>query len=222
MLPVSVVPSLPADSFAEIEGLCDALRGVARGIQVDIVDGVYVPHTSWPFTEREGMEVFTKLCTVLEGFALEVDCMVVNPEQYLDTIVALSPERVCIHVGGTQAYEEIIAHAYTYGYKLGLAFTNDTPLDVLNTYLEDIAYVQLMGIKEVGQQGQPFDVRTLDRARQLRNQYPELEIAVDGSVNVQTMPKLYAAGVNRFAPGSAITKQPDPLAAYKQLLALVQ
>ena len=221
MLPVTVVPSLPAGSLAEIEALCSALKGVAREVQIDIVDGVYVPHKSWPFTESGGMEHFEEMRQYTKDFLLEVDCMVQNPEQYLDTIAALHPSRVCIHAGSTSAYDEIIAHAYTYGYKLGFAFTNDTSLDLLEQYFDDIFYVQLMGIKEVGQQGQPFDERTLDRARLLRTRYPEFEIAVDGSVNAQTIPLLYAAGVNRFAPGSAIAKTESPKVAYKQLQALL-
>tara|TARA_B100000745_G_scaffold285463_1_gene220729 strand:+ start:2263 stop:2931 length:669 start_codon:yes stop_codon:yes gene_type:complete len=221
MLPITVVPSLPAASLREIKHLCKSLKGIAREVQIDIVDGVYVPHTSWPFTERKGMGVFSKMQKYTQDFMLEVDCMVQKPEQYLDTIAALNPKRVCIHVGSTDAYRVIIEHAYTHGYHLGFAFTNDTPLDVLDEYFDDVSYVQLMGIKEVGQQGQPFDERTLTRACALRTRFPELEIAVDGSVNATTMPRLYAAGVNRFAPGSAIAKQNDPAIAYKQLLSLV-
>lgn len=222
MLPVTIVPSLPASSLAEIAQLCTALRGVAQGVQIDIVDGVYVPHTSWPFTETEGMDIFADMETYTKDYLLEVDCMVQAPEQYLDRIAALSPERVCIHAGSTKAYTDIIVHAQTNGYRLGLAFTNDTPLSALYEHHDDVSYVQLMGIAKVGQQGQPFDERTLQRARALRAEFPDLEIAVDGSVNATTMPALFAAGVNRFAPGSAIAKQADPAAAYKQLCALVR
>ncbi len=221
MLPVTVVPSLPAGSLREIKRLSKSLAGIARDIQIDIVDGVYVPHTSWPFTQRHPMQSFLKMKKYTDNFMLEVDCMVQNPEQYLDAIVQLEPKRICIHVGSTTAYDDIIAHAYTHGYTLGLAFTNDRALDLLDTYSDDVGYVQLMGIAEVGQQGQPFDERTLDRARAVRARYPELEIAVDGSVNMQTMPALYAAGVTRFAPGSAVAKQKDQAAAYKQLCELV-
>ena len=222
MLSTTVVPSLPAASLREIKHLCKSLKGVAHEMQIDIVDGVYVPHTSWPFTQRRGMQVFSKMQKYTQYFMLEVDCMVQNPEQYLDQIAALNPKRVCIHAGSTQAYSDIIEHAYVHGYHLGLAFTNDTPLDLLHEHFDNIAYVQLMGIKEVGQQGQPFDERTLARAREIRARYPEFEIAVDGSVNADTIPLLYAAGVNRFAPGSAIAKQKDPAAAYKQLCELVR
>jgi ribulose-phosphate 3-epimerase len=221
MLPITVVPSLPAKSLDEIEALCVALRGIASEIQIDIVDGQYVPLVSWPFTEKNPTEALSGLKKYTDTFSIEIDCMVLNPEQYLDLFVELGVKRVAIHVGSTKAYAEIISHAQHYGYKLGFAVTNDTPLDTVYQYIEEIAYVQLMGIKEVGQQGQPFDVRTLARARALRLRFPELEIAVDGSVNAETMPQLYAAGVTRFAPGSAIAKTSNPAASYKHLLSLV-
>lgn len=222
-LPISVVPSLPAKSFQEIESLCQLLQGIAFEIQVDIVDGKYVPLTAWPFTEVDAdMHIeLLKLKRFTNDFSIEMDCMVQNPEQYLDTFVEMGAKRVAIHVGSTSKYTEIIEHSRTHGYMLGFALTNDTSLDILLEYIEDVSYVQLMGIKEVGQQGQPFDTRTLARARELRMMFPELEIAVDGSVNMQTMPQLYAAGVTRFAPGSAIAKTPDPASSYKQLRALV-
>ena len=148
--------------------------------------------------------------------------MILQPETYLDAFIEAGVKRVIIHMGSTTAYDAIIAHAHYHGYTLGFALINDEPLDLLYPYLDDIDYVQLMGIAHVGQQGQPFDERTLARVRTLRNQFPDLEIAVDGSVNQTTMTSLYAAGVNRFAPGSAISKAADPALAYKQLFALVQ
>jgi ribulose-phosphate 3-epimerase len=114
-----------------------------------------------------------------------------------------------------------LAHAATHGYKLGIAATADIPLTDITALIPEVSFVQLMGIAAVGQQGQPFDVRTLARARELRDRYPDLEIAVDGAVNSETIPQLYAAGVNRFAPGSAITKASDPVLAYRTLQALV-
>jgi len=221
MLPISVVPSLPAASFQEIESLTQSLRGVASEIQIDIVDGLYVPFISWPFTEADPDAALSLLGQYNTDFAIEMDCMMLNPERYLDLFVELGVARVAIHIGSTSVYDEIITHAKTHAYKIGFALTNDTPLDILLTYIDQIDYVQLMGIKEVGQQGQPFDVRTLDRARVLHQDFPELEIAVDGSVNATTIPQLYAAGVTRFAPGSAIAKTPNPATSYKQLLSLV-
>ncbi len=218
---LSVVPSLPAATFAELERVLTAVAPVTREFQVDIVDGAFVPFVSWPFTEVDPMAALALLAPFKNQFALEFDCMVLRPEQYLDALVALGARRIIIHVGSTTAYAAIASHARVHGYQLGIAATGDVPLEVLDVLLPDVDFVQLMGIAKVGQQGQPFDERTIARANQLRARYPELTIAVDGSVNTATMPRLLAAGVNRFAPGSAVAKADDPAAALIELKTLV-
>jgi ribulose-phosphate 3-epimerase len=147
--------------------------------------------------------------------------MVHEPLQYLDTIAMLGAHRVVVHLGSTDDYEAIIEHARAHGYSIGFAATADIPQGDLEHFIPQIDFVQLMGIVRVGQQGQPFDTRTLTRARALREQYPDLDIAVDGAVNAHTIPQLYAAGVNRFAPGSAIATATDPAAAYCALAAQI-
>lgn len=214
----TVVPSLPATSFSEISALAEALRGEVNELQIDIVDGRFVDAVSWPFTETEPIEALRQLPEVTEGFSIEMDCMVQEPRQYLDIFVELAVNRVIVHMQSTQAYEEIITHARTHGYKIGIAFTNDVPSDAYVPLIPKVDFVQVMGIAVVGKQGQPFDTRTLDTVRHLKMVYPDLEIAVDGSVNLQTITQLRDAGTTRFAPGSAIAKQEDPLLAYHQLV----
>ena len=217
----TLVPSLPAASFAELVALAKALDGVSYGFQIDIVDGKFVPHTSWPFTESNVAEELEKITTLPSTYEYELDCMIEQPEQYLEIFKTLPIKKLIIHVGSTDQYGAIIRHARLHSYQIGLAFTNDVPLSFVYPYLDKIDFVQIMGIAKVGQQGQPFDERTLMTAKTLRQQYPELSIAVDGSVNAETIPRLLEAGVNHFAPGSAISRASDPVSAYKQLRSLL-
>ena len=217
----SIVPSLPAKSTDELFHLLDELKGVSAGFQVDMVDGQFVPLISWPFTESDIFSELAKLRPYSEQYELEIDCMILNPEQYLDEFVSIGIKRVIVHFGSTNKYHEISDHAKKYGYALGIAGTNDVPVADLLSAFETVDFVQVMGIAHVGEQGQPFDERTIDTVRQIRREYPELEIAVDGSVNAVTIPRLKKAGVNRFAPGSAIAKQASPVDAYHHLQSLV-
>ena len=223
-LEVSVLPSLPAKTLEEHRALADALTGVAEEFQIDLVDGRFVSATSWPFSEaeEEWLPLLLEFAVTAEQFQVEFDCMILEPERYLDTFADIGARRVIVHLGSTDRVMDCIAHGRAHGYELGLALTNDVPLGELMPYLSHINFVQLMGIAEVGAQGQPFDVRTVPRAEALRAEYPELTIAVDGSVNEDTTPILNAAGVNRFAPGSAIAKAEDPAEVYRELLALAR
>lgn len=214
-------PSLPAASYQEIESLLQALQGVAADVQIDVVDGQFAPMIAWPFTEREPMAALQKLRMHSSEFRIEIDCMIAEPEQYLDAVLDTGAQRVIIHIGSTTKYDELIKRIHDRGALAALALVNDTPLSELDPYIEKVDFVQLMGITEIGQQGQPFDERTLARLVELRAQYPDLDIGVDGAVNESTIVALKEAGANRFAPGSAIAKVADPAAAYKHLASLI-
>lgn len=216
----SLVPSLPAASFGDLEAVLNALSGTVSEFQVDFVDGEFAKPVSWPFTEGDPMAELTKLTPFMSSFKLEADCMVIEPEQYLDSLVAVGFKRIIVHFGSTDQWEQLFIHHRDHGYELGLAFTNDT-YEAAKALIPEFDFVQVMGIKTVGQQGQPFDERTLETVSELRRLHPDLSIAIDGSVNQDTIPRLVAAGADRLAPGSAIVKASDPLFAYKQLHALL-
>ena len=66
-----------------------------------------------------------------------------------------------------------------------------------------------MGIAKIGFQGQPFDERVLANLRTLRAKYPTLSLGVDGSVTLETAPKLVEAGALWLACGSGVFAAPD-------------
>jgi ribulose-phosphate 3-epimerase len=106
--------------------------------------------------------------------------------------------------------------------EVGLAFLIDTPLSLVGEYASQCDMVLLMSIATLGKQGAPFDERVYDRIREVHSKYPELRIEIDGGVSEKTLPELIRAGASYFSVGSAITKTPNPAAAYSQLLSLTQ
>lgn len=217
-----LVPSYPAPSYEKLVTWAESLRDVTEEVQVDLVDGVFAQYRSWPFTEVAIDTELKKLEKVTQSFNVELDCMVQDPEKYLTIFAELKIARLIIHVGSTHCFGRIAEFARKQRWKLGLAFTNDVPLSYINPYIDSVDYVQVMGIATVGKQGQAFDTKTIDTVKSLKAQHPRLEIAVDGSVNKDTIPLLQKAGVSRFAPGSAISNAQDPKEAYKQLQALLE
>jgi ribulose-phosphate 3-epimerase len=103
----------------------------------------------------------------------------------------------------------------------GVSAHGDTPLETLARYADEADYIQLMGIKEIGAQGLPFDEEVLHKIDWLKQKFPLLSITVDGSVNADTICRLVEAGADRFICGSAIVKQTNPEKAHQQLSALI-
>lgn len=225
MSSVTILPSLPASDFANLKELAEKIASVASEIQIDLVDGQFVPALSWPFTEmlEEGsgfVETISKVAELPESLAREFDCMVSEPYQYLEALAAQKPARIIIHHKSTIDYQACIAHARAHHYKIGLAMLPTVELDEMAELIPGFDYVQVMGIERVGSQGQPFAPQALALITALTVTFPDLEIAVDGAVNKETIPMLIAAGATRLAPGSAIAKAADPAAAYLELGAL--
>jgi len=104
---------------------------------------------------------------------------------------------------------------------VGISAHGATTIETLLEYAEYAEYVQLMGITEIGSQGQPFDQSVFEKIRIIKERYPNKSITVDGSVNVDTIVQLRNAGVDRFIVGSAITLQEDPFTAHQNLHTLI-
>lgn len=104
--------------------------------------------------------------------------------------------------------------------QIGLAINIATPNEVLYPLMEQIDFVQFMGISEIGVQGNPFNEEVFAKIEDLRNRYPEHIISIDGGVSLSVAPKLAEAGVNRLVVGSAIFGQENVESALTEFQSL--
>lgn len=213
----TVIPAVIPQSLDHLREALMTAGAFTNEVQVDIVDGHFVPFTSWPY---RGSGSVMLLREYTEDFLIEVDLMIETPEIAVPLYVDAGVGKVVIHLESVTDLEAIREHQRTHEYVLGLSILNDTPLERLTDVLQSGDYVQLMGIRDIGTQGQPFDTRVLERIHILRANYPDLLISIDGSVNAETLPRLKTAGANRFVSGSAIFGAADPSAAYQTMCAL--
>ena len=212
-----IVPAIIPQSFDHLKDAIASVDAVAHEVQVDIVDGKFVPFTSWPYRGSGSVmliQEFTELMIV------EVDLMIADPERAISLYARAGVGKIVVHLEGVTDMALIRTVQKEFGFTLGLSLSNDSPLTLLTDELREGDYVQLMGITDIGSQGQPFDIRVLDRVRELRAQYPELTISIDGSVNAATVPQLRSAGADRFVSGSAVFGAVDPIAAFTALSSL--
>lgn len=186
-----------------------------NNLQIDVVDGRFTPFVSWPY-EPKGKVTDAK--AILQPFSFEVDLMVLDSTASGEAWIEAGARRLIFHLESLANPEEAIVLAKKGGVEIGLALQNDTPLSALGPYITDINFVQLMGIAKIGAQGEAFDERVLPRVTELRKQYPELTISIDGAVGKENIAALKRSGVSRFVVGSAILKKSDRKQAYEELL----
>lgn len=197
--------------------------GVVPLVQLDIMDGKFVPNRTWPYprdsffdavvAEEQGMPYW-------EDIDFEADLMVENPEAWVAKWVAAGARRIIVHVESMQEFE-IVRSAVPSLVSLGLAINTTTPISAIEPYLDRIEFVQCMGIARIGFQGEAFDERVLEHIRAIRALRPNISISVDGAVNFETAKRLVEAGANRLVSGSAILESGDVREAVARLKDLV-
>lgn len=183
-------------------------------VQIDFVDGEFVTPASWPYALHEPWEL-----PFADRFLFDIDLMVHDVPGAIAALLPLGARRVTMHVESVPRLRDVLDELRkTYGHEpgfapdllsVGLALGIETPLSILDSFIEDIDHVQLMGIATIGRQGQPFDARVLTRVQELHTKYPSLTIQIDGGVSLETAPKLLAAGASRLVVGSALTRADD-------------
>lgn len=233
-----IIPAIMPQSYSKMEKLVDQVVGEIDMVQLDLMDGIFVPEKTWPFLEfkskRPKMDFITdipwqELQTDDLGLPhwqevdYELDLMIQDADVYLDHWIALGPKRIIFHLESLQDVGKLLNEVQGIRslIEIGLCISNDTLVDALLPHLEMIDCVQLMGIAKVGYQRQDFDERVFDKIASIKIHAPSIPIQVDGSVNTETIQDLRDAGVERFVAGSAIFDGTDVLGNVKGLRGLV-
>ena len=189
----------------------------SKEFHLDLVDGIFVPKKSWPY-EPLGEAIEVK--TVLDSFTLEVDLMVADPVRAAQQWIKAGADMLVFHVE-TISLTEFEEFTQRCSVSVGISMHGDTTMEVFAEYLPFADYVQLMGIHQIGAQGQAFDEAVLEKIAIIKRLRPNVSITVDGSVNKDTIQKIAKAGADRFIAGSAVVLQTDPEAAHAELKALI-
>ena len=214
---VQIVPAIIPRSFHGLSSSIQEVKDFANLVQIDILDGKYVPEKSWPYTVPNDPD-FEKIKSEGEGLPFwkdaqfEIDLMIENPESVWRDWIRAGASRIIVHLESTENMPKILKEfkeenvskdSFLYS-QIGIAVQIDTKNEKLYPYLEDIDFVQCMGIEKIGFQGQEFDERVLEKIKDIKKMKPDLTVTVDGGMDEKTIPLVRDAGAERVAVGSAL------------------
>ncbi|MDD4988857.1 MAG: hypothetical protein PHV42_00315 [Candidatus Pacebacteria bacterium] len=227
---IEIIPAALAKDYETLSETISRFVGITPIAQVDICDGKFVPSTTWPFgkedmhfkamlEEKEGMPHWEEL-------DFEFDLMIDKPEERIDDFVQIGAARIVVHIESTKDFGAILrtfdekygrSGEFSVAPELGISLGVSTPNEAIEPFVESVDFVQFMGIRKVGYQGQSFDERVLEKISTLRKSHPDVIISVDGGVNFKTAESLVKAGVNRLIAGSVILNSENPAEAMRNL-----
>ncbi len=209
---VRVVPALLTSDPAALRKMVELAGTFAEYVQVDIMDGRFVPSQS--ITSRD-------LAAVRIGFAWEAHLMVRAPETYMAAFQQAGARKVIFHYEAAASPEDCISQARRLGIQVGMALNPETPVAAAMPLMRLLDSVLFLTVNP-GFYGSKFIPEVLDKVVELRRLYPESSIGVDGGISQKNIADAVRAGANDICVGSGIFLQPDPAASYRHLQKLVE
>jgi ribulose-phosphate 3-epimerase len=201
MAMVAIEASVLSADFARLgEQAREAEVAGVEGIQVDVMDGRFVPNITF------GPGVVRALRNAVR-LTIDVHLMIVEPERYLEEFAEAGADRLLVHQEACTHLHRTLQTIRELGREAGVAINPGTPLSVLEEALDMVDIIQVMTVNP-GFGGQEFIHTQLDKIRRLRQILDErgfsTPIAVDGGIDTTTAPQVVSAGATVLVAGSSI------------------
>jgi len=203
---VEIVPSiLSADAGRLDEQVKEAAKAGADRIQVDVMDGHFVPNLTFGPLVVEAVRRATDL-------PIEAHLMIERPELFIEAFAKAGATLIYIQVESTTSLYRTVMQIRELGAKAGVAINPATPVVALREILPYITTVNVMTV-EPGFGGQKFIPHSPDKIQRLRALSPDVEIEVDGGIDAKTAPLVVKAGATVLVAGSAVFGHKQGIAA---------
>jgi ribulose-phosphate 3-epimerase len=205
-----LVPSILSADFARLgEQVAEAAAGGADRVQVDVMDGRFVPNITVGPLIVAAVRRHTSL-------PIEAHLMIVEPERYVGDFAAAGADLLIVHQEASPQLHRTAEQIKRLGKHVGVAINPATPLAAVQEILDEVDLLLVMTV-DPGFGGQPFIRSTLPKIERLRAMLTArnltCDIEVDGGINAETAPVAVRAGANVLVAGSAVFGHPSGPAA---------
>jgi len=221
---IEIIPTYVPRDVDDLSLGAENIRKFAKGIHIDVDDGIFAPLTTWPYSGPAVFEHFD--LSHAEGLSSEIHLMVKAPREVGLAFAGAGAYRIIAHVEGFASTEDarysLKAFKEAGVSEVGLGLLFQTPFALIEPLVADCDLVHIMSITRIGTQGIPYEPTAPARIAEFHRLFPDTVISVDGGVSKNNITDLVRAGATSFGVGAAISKAPDPKAAYEELRALAE
>lgn len=207
---IKIIPSILSADFARLGEQVQAVeRAGADRIQVDVMDGRFVPNITFGPKVIECLRPLTRL-------VIEAHLMVDRPEDFIASFADAGADMIIVHQESTLHLHRAIQQIRAAGKSPGVAINPATPAASISEILSDVDLVLVMTVNP-GFGGQGFIAETVPKIRQVKAMLRERNLShaieVDGGIHEGTVRQVVEAGATYLVAGSSIYGAKDGVAA---------
>ncbi len=193
---------LSADFWKLGEDIKAVKEAGVEWLHIDVMDGFFVPSISY------GMPVIASIRKGTDMF-FDVHLMIEQPERYIEDFAKSGADLINFHVEATEDVKAVIKQIRAVGKKVGITIKPKTPASAVEPYLELVDMVLVMTV-EPGFGGQKLIPECIGKVTEIRKMVEEkglnIDIEVDGGINIDNVEDAIKAGANVIVAGSAVFK----------------
>lgn len=172
---------------------------------IDVMDGNFVEKNT--YAKMLGYSEYIKR---ISNLPQDIHLMVKDIRTAVDDFIAVEPNIITFHYEVCKNKEEVhkmIKYIKNNNCKVGIAIKPDTKIEDIYEFLPYVHMCLIMTV-EPGKGGQKLIASTVEKVRKLKKYITEknieIDIEVDGGINLKTAPEVKEAGANILVSGSAI------------------
>lgn len=198
---VIIEPSILSADFTKLgEAVREAERAGVTWIQIDVMDGRFVPNINFGPGVVAAIRPLVKL-------KLDVHLMIVEPEKYINLFAQSGADRIIVHQEVCYHLHRVLESIRELGIQSGVTLNPATPPSAIGEVLELADFVQVMGVNP-GFGGQKFIWSQLDKIRVIKEMLDrkglDVPIGVDGGIDIGNMHEIVRAGASVLVAGSSV------------------
>ena len=177
---------------------------------IDVMDGKFVKKDTY-----ESMLQNASYIKSISNIPMDVHLMVEDVKEAIDDFVSIEPNIITFHYESCKSKNEVmemIDRIKENNCKIGISVKPNTNIEEIYEFLPYVHMCLVMTV-EPGKGGQTFITDMLEKINKLKqyidkNQI-DIDIEVDGGINLVTAPKVKKAGANILVAGTAILNAVD-------------
>ena len=196
---LSVEKGKEAETFFALE------KAKTDYFHIDVMDGKFVQKDTY-----KDMLEYSSYIRRISNLPMDIHLMVEDVETGIEVFSAVEPNIITFHLEACKDKEEVmkhIQHIKEKGSRVGIAIKPETKIEEVYEYLPYVHMCLIMTV-EPGKGGQTLITDMLAKISELKTYIEkknlEIDIEVDGGINLKTAPRVKKAGANILVAGTAI------------------